>query len=114
MKKWQKPERTVEDLNRICGESFAALKIPYGWKFKEYVRTRLKEDETSEIQSITGIYVNTRTSGFELKHYRINFHTYSELMSIVEVTFKDFGKPNYVFLVGNRTPGQLNEKLAEL
>src|ERR1035437_4316920 len=92
-RKWQRPERTDADLNRICGNAFRALKIPAHWKFKEYDRIRLTEDATSEIQSIAAIFVDTKTHGFDLKHYRVTFHTYSERLSIVEVSFKDFGKP---------------------
>ena len=107
--KWQRPERTVEDLNRICGESFKKLKIPAHWKFKHYERIRLNEDPTSEIQCIAAIFLDTQTAGFELKNYRVNFHTFSERLSICEVTFKDYGRPAFNSILNNKTPEQVNE-----
>lgn len=107
-KKWQRPERTDADLNRICGEAFRALKIPAEWKFKEYERTMLNMEEPGEIQSITAVFINTNTRGFELKHYQINFHTYSERLSLSEVSFKNFGKPCYICLISNKSPQQMN------
>ncbi len=107
--KWQRPERTVEDMNKICGDAFRALKIPPHWKFKEYARTTLPTEERMDIQSISAIFIDKQTSGMNLKHYRVNFHTYSERLSVVEVTFKDYGKPSYSCLTSNKTPEQMNE-----
>lgn len=111
--KWQRPERTEADLNKICGDALRALKIPTHWKFKLYERTML-ELGSSEIQSITALFLDTRTSSFGVTNYRINFHTYSERLSIVEVTFKDYGKPAFSCKACNRTPEQMNEFLKTL
>lgn len=112
MAKYYRPERTIEDMNKICGDAFKKLEIPKYWKFKEYDRTRLSENEESEIQSITALFTDTRTSRFNLKEYRINFHTYSERMSIVEVTYKDYGRPAPCCLASNMTAEELNKIIA--
>lgn len=109
--KWQRPERTPESMNHICGESFKAVKIPAMWKFKEYRRIRITEDEDSEIQSIVAVFVDMSTSGFDLKHYRLIFHTYSESLSLCEVSFKDYGKPEFKSLLYNKKPEGINEFL---
>jgi hypothetical protein len=62
-KRWQRPERTDQELNKICGESFKKLTIPTHWKFVEYERIRLTEDPESEIQCIAAIFVDKNTSG---------------------------------------------------
>jgi len=113
-KRWQRPERGDAELNKICGESFKKLTIPTHWKFMEYERIRLTEDPESEIQCIAAIFVDKNTSGFNLKHYRVNFHTYSEHLSITEVSFSEFGKPHYSCKQYNKTPEQLNEFIQSL
>jgi hypothetical protein len=106
--KWQRPERTVEDLNKICGDALRALKIPPHWKFIKYDRIPLEEGST-DIQSISAIFKDTNTTGFNLKHYRVNFHTYSERLSMVQVTFKEYGKPSYSCMNSNKIPEAMNE-----
>lgn len=111
---FQRPERSVEELNKLCGAAFRAVTIPATWKFKEYDRVRLTEDEDSEIQSIVAVFVDKSTSGFDLKHYRLVFHTYSESLSLCIVTFGEFGKPAYRTVLNNKTPESINEYLKTL
>lgn len=109
---YKRPQRSIEELNKICGDAFRALKIPEHWKFKEYERVALDteaEPEDMEIQSIAAVFVDKRTSGINLKHYRLNFHTYSERLSLTEVTYPDYGKTAYCCLTSNKVPEQLNE-----
>jgi len=113
-KKWQQPERTVNDLNRICGEALREVKVPVHWKFKEYQQIRLTQDLESDIQCIASIFIDKSTSGFNLKHYRLNFHTYSERLSICQVTFDDYGKPAFESLINNKTPAGINEFLSTI
>lgn len=110
--RFKAPERTVADLNKLCGASFEKLKIPVHWKFKEYQQVRLTEDEDSEIQAIAAIFIDKQTSGMNLKHYRVNFHTHGERLSICEVSFVDYGKQAFKCLENNRKPEQMNEFLA--
>lgn len=109
--RFQRPERKAEELNKICGEAFKAVQLPLHWKFKEYERIRLTEDEDSEIQSIVAVFVDKSTSGFELKHYRLIFHTYGESLSLCEVTFSDYGKPTFKTVLNNKKPEGINEYL---
>lgn len=109
MAQYQRKLRTEEELNKICGDSFKAVTIPDHWKFKQYERVRLTDETDSEIQCIAAIFVDKNTNGFNLTHYRLNFHTYSERLSITEVTFADFGKQNFLCLTENNTPEKINE-----
>ena len=109
---YKRPQRSVEELNKICGDAFRSVKVPEHWKFKEYDRVPLDteaEPEDMEIQAIAAIFIDKRTSGLNLKHYRLNFHTYSERLSICEVRFTDYGKKAYSCLIDNKNPEQLNE-----
>lgn len=113
---YKRPQRSIEELNKICGAAFRAVKVPEHWKFKEYDRIPLDagaEPEDMEIQAIAAVFIDKRTSGLNLKHYRINFHTYSERLSITEVTFKDYGKNAYNCLINNKASEQLNEYITD-
>lgn len=109
---YKRPQRSIEELNKICGDAFRAVKVPERWKFKEYERLPLDpgaEPEDMEIQAIAAVFVDKTTKGMDLTHYRLNFHTYSETLSITEVTFKDYGKNAYNCLISNKAAEQLNE-----
>ena len=113
---YQRPQRSAQELNKICGDSFRAVKVPDYWKFKEYDRVPLDpnvEPEEIEIQAIAAVFIDKRTIGLNLKHYRLNFHTYSERLSLVQISFPDYGKTAYSCLISNKTPEQLNEYIAD-
>lgn len=112
-RRWQRPERTEAELNRICGDAFRAVKIPASWKFREYERIPLEEGST-EIQSICAVFKDMNTTGFNLVHYRLNFHTYSEHLSLVQIRFKEFGKPATACIAVNKTPEQMNDFIKTL
>ena len=112
--KFQRTERSVEELNKICGASFKAVKVPDNWKFKEYERVPLSEEPGSEIQSIVAVFEDKSTIGFNLKHYRLIFHTYSESLSLCIVSFKDYGKPAYHTVICNKSAEAINEFIETL
>jgi len=105
----RRQERTIAELEKLCGEAFRALKIPKHWKFEEYDRCRLTEDATSEIQSIGAWFLDTQTKGLDTKRYRIWFHSYSERLGITEKTVADYSKPKFNLITQNKTPEQINE-----
>lgn len=109
----RRQERTEQELNKLCGDAFRALKIPKHWKFEEYDRCRLHADNTSEIQSIGAWFLDTRTKGIDTKRYRIWFHTYAERLGITEKIFTDFAKPKFNLITHNKTPEQINEIITE-
>ena len=104
----RRQERTIAELEKLCGEAFRALKIPKHWKFEEYDRCRLNNDDTSEFQSIGAWFLDTNTKGKDIKRYRIWFHTYSERLGITEKTIVDYGKYALNCLESNKTPEQMN------
>ena len=105
----RRQERTIAELEKLCGEAFRALKIPKHWKFEEYDRCRLHADDTSEFQSIGAWFLDTTTKGIDTKRYRIWFHSYSERLGITEKIFTDFSKFKLNLLTQNKTPEQINE-----
>jgi len=100
-------ERTSEQMNEICGAFFGALKLPRQWKSQGWNRT--EEPPPIGITSIGHLFRDMRTSGMELKEYRICFLSFSERGSIVEKSIKDFGKPDYKCIVKNLTVDKLND-----
>lgn len=110
----KRQERTEQELNKLCGDSFRALKLPLHWKFERYDKIRLQADDTSEIQSIGAWFHDTRTKGQELKRYRIWFGTYSERLGLVERSVVDISRFKELALVSNLTAEAMNEFLGEL
>jgi len=104
----RRQERTIAELEKLCGDAFRALEIPSYWKFEEYDRCRLTSDKTSEIQSIGAWFLDTRTKGIDTKRYRIWYHTYSERLGLTEKVFIDFSKQASNLIAQNKTPEQIN------
>ena len=104
----------IAELEKLCGDAFKALQIPKHWKFENYDRCRLTEDETSEIQTIGAWFLDTNTKGIDIKRYRLYFHSYSERLGLVEKSVVEYGKYKQELLVQNKTPEQLNELLKTL
>lgn len=109
-------ERTIAELEHLCGDAFRELKIPESWKVEAKDRCRLTEDETSEIQSVGVWFLDTQTKGINTKRYRIAFHSYSERLSVTEKIIVDYGKYKQICIASNKTPAQIQkiiEGLAE-
>jgi len=102
--------RPAHELNKICGEAFNALQLPPAWKLMRYERIPIDMTQPEGVvQSIVSVYADKSTTGFNLKHYRIGFHSFSERLSFCEVTFEDYGKESYTCKTSNKTPQELNK-----
>ena len=110
----RRKERSEQELNKLCGDAFRALKIPTHWKFEGYERCKLHADETSEIQSIGAWFLDTKTKGINTKRYRIWFHTYSERLGILERAVVDISRFKETSLASYLTPEKMNEFINSL
>ncbi len=110
----RRQERTIAELEKLCGDAFKALQIPKHWKFENYDRCRLTEDETSEIQTIGAWFLDTNTKGIDIKRYRLYFHSYSERLGLVEKSVVEYGKYKQELLVQNKTPENMNDFIRQL
>ena len=122
--KWGvRKDRTPEELNALCNESFKNLVVPAEWKFEAWDICETSPNPSKEgdntaqeqvILSVGKIYLDTRTRGIDVKRYRVYFHTYSERMGLVERAVKDYGKFAYRCLINNQTVEKLNEFIRNL
>lgn len=102
-------ERTIQELEKLCTDTFAALKAPPHWKFEEYDRCLLNDDSESEIQSIGAWFLDTKTSKLDTKRYRIWFCSYSCKLGLLEKSFVDFNETAFKSINQNKTVEQMNE-----
>ena len=87
--KWGvRKERTPAELNQLCHEALNGLKVPKEWQFKKYDPCI---DTNGTVISVGAVFLDKRTSGINIKYYRVFFHTWSERLGIVENYFIDFG-----------------------
>lgn len=101
------PDRTAAELDKICTEFFASLKVPEEWKF---IKWDVVTDPTENtILSVGKVFRNMRTSGQALMHYKVAFITYPERGAICECAITDFGKYKYNTVITNKTIDELNE-----
>ena len=110
----RRQERSIEELNKLCGDAFRALKIPLRWKFEKYDQCRLTDDENSEIQSIGAWFLDTKTKGQDTKRYRLWFHTYSERLGLLERAVVSISRFKDTSLTSYLTPEKMNHFIAEL
>ena len=121
-------DRSRQELNAICGAFFDGLQVPKEWKIVRWDKTmdlspcplsRGEGNETEhapslQITSIGIIFMDTRTRGIDIMHYRVSFHTYSERGCIVEKAMVDYGKSKYTCMGhGIYTVDELNEFIHE-
>jgi len=105
--------KTAEELNKLCTEFFEKLVVPEEWKFLGW--KNVVDTECGYIFSIGKLFRDMRTSGIDLKDYRICFFTASQRGGIVEKTIIDFGKYKYRSIDhGIFTIEKLNEYIKEL
>lgn len=104
--KWGvRKDRTPEELNQLCNASFSGLKTPCEWEFKKYDTCA----DEGVIISVGAIFLDKRTSGINIKHYRVFFHTWSERLGIVEHYYEDFGRNAMTCLCSNKTVEDMNK-----
>lgn len=109
----REPYKTDEELNQLCTDFFSQVVLPAGWQFKGFdkcfdsgICTELHPEGT--ITSIGAVYMDSRTRGQELKHYKVLFLTFSCRGAICEKYFIDYGKQVYKCVVSNKTAEQLS------
>ena len=104
--KWGvRKERTPAELNQLCYEALNGLKLPKEWEFQKYDWC---VDDNGTVLSVGAVFLDKRTSGVNIKYYRIFFHTWSERLGIVENYFIDFGDRANRCLVSNKTVEDMN------
>ena len=103
-------ERNAAELNALCDGFFAALVVPREWKFE---RWDLAREPNGNLVSVGKIYMDKRTQGMKLMHYRVAFTTYSERGLVLERSIKDYGKYAYRCVTSNLTINELNEYIKE-
>ncbi len=86
-------DRSKKELNVMCGAFFDGLQVPNEWKLIKWDKT--EEPPPIGITSIGIIFMDTRTRGIDIMHYRVMFHTFSERGGVCEKSMKDFGKYAY-------------------
>lgn len=106
-------ERTTQELEQICRDTFAALRVSRHWKFEEYDRClSYSDDPDSEIQSIGAWFLDTKTSGLDTKRYRVWFCTYTQKLGLLEKSFVDYNKTAFKCMCQNKTPEEISEYIA--
>jgi len=110
--------RTANELSEICKAFFEALVVPPEWKFLNWsnvfdasIISPANPDGTWI--SIGKTYRDTRTSGINLKEYRVCFLTFSERGGVVEKSIIDYGKFKRHCMVSNKTVEKLNVWIEE-
>ena len=114
----QRTPRTANELSEICKAFFEALVVPPEWKFLNWSNVFdasiiSPANPTGTWISIGKTYRDTRTSGIDLKEYRVCFLTFSERGGVVEKSIIDYGKFKRHCLVSNKTVEKLNVWIAE-
>ena len=114
----QRTPRTANELSEICKAFFEALVVPPEWKFLNWSNVFdasiiSPANPTGTWISIGRTYRDTRTSGIDLKEYRVCFLTFSERGGVVEKSIIDYGKFKRHCLVSNKTVEKLNVWIAE-
>ena len=105
-------DRSRQELNAICGAFFDGLQVPKEWKIMRWDKT--EDPPPIGITSIGIIFMDTRTRGIDIMHYRVMFHTFSERGGVCEKSMTDFGKYKYLSVDhGVFTVEKLNEFLHE-
>jgi hypothetical protein len=103
-------ERTIAELEQLCRDTFAQLKVPPHWKFEEYDRClSYSDDPDSEIQSIGAWFLDTKTSGLDTKRYRIWFCTYTQKLGLTEISFIDYNKQGFKSINQNKTVEEMSD-----
>ena len=116
---WGKRDpRTAQELNSICKAFFDLLIVPPDWKFLQWSNVfdpgiTSQANPTGTLTSVGKIYRDMRTSGINLKDYRVCFLTFSERGGIVEKSIIDFGKFKRQCVVSNKTVEKLNAWIAD-
>lgn len=118
---WGREEaKTAEELNRLCNDFFEKLVVPAEWKDMGWKNIYdlpptpsqggVESAKVGSLISVGKIFRDQRTSGKDLKHYRVCFFTTSQRGGIVEKSQVDFGKYAYKSLEhGIFTVEKLNE-----
>ena len=110
----RRQERSLQELNKLCGDAFRAIKLPVHWKFEKYDQCRLTDDENSEIQSIGAWFLDTKTKGQDTKRYRLWFHTYSERLGLLERAVVSISRFKDTNIASYLTPEKMNLFITEL
>lgn len=110
----RRQERTIQELEKLCGDAFRELEIPKRWKFIEYDRCRLNDDPNSEIQSIGAWFLDVKTRGQDTKRYRLWFHSYSERLGLLERSVVSISRFKEISLVNNLTPEKMKNYIHEM
>ena len=110
----RRQERSLQELNKLCGDAFRAIKLPVHWKFEKYDQCQLTDDENSEIQSIGAWFLDTKTKGQDTKRYRLWFHTYSERLGLLERAVVSISRFKDTNIASYLTPEKMNHFIAEL
>lgn len=91
----KRAERTSAELESICDEFFSKLQVPDKWK---YMGRKDVVDPQLGIISKGKVFRDLRTSGADMKEYRVCFFTFSERGGVVEKSIVDFSKRAYLSL----------------
>lgn len=107
----RRQEYTEAELEAECTKFFGRLVVPPEWKkLKGYDRVR----DGDAVISVGAVYLDTRTKGFGITHYRIFLNIYSLMGGIVQK--KTDGRQKVVdrkiCVLSNKTVEALNEFIA--
>ena len=99
------------DLNALRKEAFSALRLPPMWKLEVEETCRLNENPESEVSSLGWQYLDTRTSGKDIKRYRVFYHLPTGKYGLVEKYLIDFGETKKQCLCSNMSAAVFNDFL---
>jgi hypothetical protein len=111
----KRKELTEQELEAECAKFFGRLVVPPEWKFKGFDRAPDKSTGVDVI-SVGAIYLDKRTSGYNIKHYRVWLNLYSLNGGIVEKKLVEVGnrmKEVKTCVVMNKPVEMLNEYIYE-
>ena len=107
--------KTDEELNAACRAYLDAVVVPKEWRrdgFDRCVDTGIRTEHypNGSVTSISVIYTDTRTKGFDIKRYKVVFLVASGMGAICQRSINRItGKPIYLCTVTNKTAEKLNE-----